>query len=488
MSPITDRIPDMSLKYIDQGRYQLLNRLGAGSYGAVYRARERLPDTGFYAHRAIKVIPAMGISKKARFREIVMLERVATHHNIVTMHRAFRQGEFVYIVLDLFEGGDLRSHINLKRTFCRKDDLIRDIFLQIIDGVEACHNVGVYHRDLKPENILVNSDLSRVCIGDFGLATDNEQSTAFNTGSRYYMSPECVDIADKLYPYSTIRSDIWALGVILVNMVTGYLPWGRATLKDDQFQQFLEEEDYLREIFPISRKLNDILRRIFTIIPTDALSLAELRREIRNLDTFYMDTDEIQAASDDVNYMWEWYTPHASTLYSGESTDSEGGFDSWTDSESSESMGDSIVSRSSQYFSCDQLLEGAEGDHIIYPNPSAAVNRHSGYPVRPRPRAMSSDEFPIRRPATRRAQVPPPSSSSFSSSSDDSASSSDAPVTPETHAQDPAAVVVAEVIEPLILEGPVLCHGKASSKETEQETRPSNVRTLSALARSVVSN
>ncbi|KAI0330275.1 kinase-like protein, partial [Cubamyces sp. BRFM 1775] len=438
---------------IDQGRYQLLNRLGAGSYGAVYRARERLPDTGLYVHRAIKVIPAVGRTKRARFREIVMLQRVASHYNVVTMHRAFREGELVYIVLDLLEGGDLRSHINQKRTFCRKDDLIRDVFLQIIDGVEACHNAGVYHRDLKPENIFVSSDLSRVCIGDFGLATDNEQSTAFNTGSRYYMSPECVDMADKLYPYSTIRSDIWALGVILVNMVTGYLPWERATLKDSQFEQFLEKDDHLRQIFPISQKLNDILHRIFTIIPKDALSLADLRREIRNLDTFYMDSGEMKTASDDVNYMWQWYAPLVSTHLSGESSDSEGGFDSWTDSESSDSMADnsmvpeSIVSRSSQYFSCSQLLDGAEGGRVIYPNPFAANNRPSGYPVRPRPRSMSSDEFPIRRPATRRAQVPPPSSTSSSTSSsspDDSSSSSDGPVTPETHAQDPAAVVVAE--------------------------------------------
>ena len=304
--------------------------------------------------------------------------------------------------------------------------------------------------------------------------------------------PECVDLADELYPYSTVRSDIWALGVILFNIVTGFLPWGRATLKDSQFQQFLEKEDYLREIFPISRKLNDILHRIFTIIPSDALSLADLRREIRNLDTFYMDTDEIKAASDDVNYMWQWYTPFTSTGYSGESTDSEGGLDSWTDSESSESMSgdsitrESIVSRSSQYFSCSELLGGTEEGRITYLNPFAAANRPSGYAVRPLPRTMSSDEFPIRRPATRRAQVPPPSSSSSSSSSGDSSSSSGAPVTPETHAQDPATAVVADVIEPLILEGPVLCRGTESSKEKEK--RPTNVRTLSALARSVVSN
>ncbi|CDO70620.1 hypothetical protein BN946_scf184748.g17 [Trametes cinnabarina] len=271
MSPILKDIPDMTFKYMDGGRYQLIKRLGAGSYGVVYRARERDLLSGHYVPRAIKVLSLHWGHRNSHLREITMHSMVTGHDNVVGLHRAFREGNFLYIVMDLLDGGDLRTHISKKRTLCRNDALIRNVFLQIIDGVQACHDVGVYHRDLKPENIFVNSDLTRVCIGDFGLSTDATASTSFNTGSRHYMSPdcgvECVDCGDELYPYNTLRSDTWALGILLLTIVTGYIPWNRATIDDKNFRAFLEQEDHLLTVFPISKELNGILRRIFTIIP-----------------------------------------------------------------------------------------------------------------------------------------------------------------------------------------------------------------------------
>ncbi|KAI8986912.1 kinase-like domain-containing protein [Trametes punicea] len=483
MSPIVDHVPDLTFKYIDDGRYQLLKRLGAGSYGVVYRARERLPRSGRYVTRAIKVVPLLRSSKRFHVREILLHSSVPQHPNVVTLHRAFREGVFVFIIMDFLDGGDLHTHVNRKRTLCRNDALIRNIFLQIIDGVEACHNAGVYHRDLKPENILVNSDLTRVCVGDFGLSTNSTESTSFNTGSRYYMSPECIDCGDELYPYDTRRTDIWALGIILLNMVTGYVPWQKATLADAQFKQFLEDEERLRQIFPISKGLNNILRRVFTIVPSDSLSLTDLRREVRNLDTFYMSEEDRRSAGDDVEYMWKWYAPHVTATCSSESSNSEGGFDSWTSSESSNSMeDDSDDSDESEVHlpaTCTNVLIRAEEGRILTPHPYASRPNNPEPSARPCLSKTSSDEFPIRRPATRRAQIPPPSYASSNTSD-----SSEAPITPETHAQNAPYVAVTGPMEPLILDAPVLCHGKESIKDK----RSGALGTLSGLVRSFVSS
>ncbi|KAJ2967983.1 hypothetical protein NUW54_g13348 [Trametes sanguinea] len=288
----------MTFQYMDGHRYQLIKRLGAGSYGIVYRARERDPRSGQYVTRAIKVVPVNRGGKSTTVREITMHSKVTGHYNVVGLHRAFQEGSYLYLVMDLLEGGDLRSHIQ-KRTFSRNNDIIKEVFLQIIDGVEACHNKGVYHRDLKPENIFVSSDLSRVCIGDFGLSTVSTESTSFNTGSLHYMSPECVDCDDELYPYGTVRADTWALGVILLHIVTGFIGWQRATIHDKYFRDFLEKEDSLLGAFPISKELNSIFRRVFTVIPDDALTLSQLRREVRNVKTFYMSEEERRVAPQD---------------------------------------------------------------------------------------------------------------------------------------------------------------------------------------------
>ncbi|KAI0646365.1 kinase-like domain-containing protein [Trametes meyenii] len=482
----------MTLKYVHNGRYQIVNRLGAGSYGAVYRARERLPNSNVFVPRAIKIIPLARVKKtNLHVREISLHKRIPKHPNVVTMHRAFEENRLVFIVMDLLDGGDLHAHIALNHTFSRNDALIKNVFLQIIDGVDAAHRAGVFHRDLKPDNIFLNADFTQVCIGDFGLATATRHSTSFNTGSRLYMSPECVDCDDELYPYDTRRSDIWALGVILFNLVTGHMPWRKATLEDGQFEHFLEDHEYLRTIFPISKGLNDVLRNIFTIIPSEALSLAEIRREIRNLDSFYMSPAELRTAPDDVKYMWHWYAPHTSQYDSQESSDSEGGLDSWTSSESTE---ESLEGQSSNDSESDasqvdidptatHMLDTAEEGRVALPRSlGASQPRRSSPPACPQIRTMSSDEFPIRHPATRRAQVPPP----LSSDDSESGSSDEPPVTPETYAQNSADVVVDGPIEPLVLEPKTVV--LSIEKTSPKKAAPGIIETLTNLWRPFVSS
>lgn len=101
-------------------------------------------------------------------------------------------------------------------------------------------------------------------------------------------------------PYSNVTNDIWALGVILVNMITSRTPWSKAVTSDDCFCDFLLHEDYLREMLPISEGANAIFRRIFVYEPSQRITLPELRQAVLELDTFFMSDDEIACADDAV--------------------------------------------------------------------------------------------------------------------------------------------------------------------------------------------
>lgn len=125
------------------------------------------------------------------------------------------------------------------------------------------------------------------------------------------MHLECVDCNDVAYPYDTRRSDVWASGIILLNLATGKTSWHTATLDDGAFAAYLEDPDYLCKIFPISKGLNRIFRRVFTIVPANAMSLSELREAILKLDTFWMNEAERAAAGPAVQKSWEFYTGKA---------------------------------------------------------------------------------------------------------------------------------------------------------------------------------
>ena len=190
-------MPDMSGRVVGNGQYQLIQMLGSGSYGVVYRAIDLAwsysPSSSRISPKiAIKVLHKEALSpsaiKRVR-REVSAHREMSDHPNVVSMHDAFEDKENIYIVLDYCPGGDLFGKVVDEKLYFRKDELAKSAFLQILDVVEACHRRRVYHRDLKPENILVSQDGSKVYLTDFGLATCNQVSETFACGSSYYMSP-----------------------------------------------------------------------------------------------------------------------------------------------------------------------------------------------------------------------------------------------------------------------------------------------------------
>ncbi len=208
------------------GPYEILSRLGAGGMGEVDRAR----DTRLGREVAVKVIEggrAGDPSARSRFEREARAVAALSHPNILAIHGFGIEGETCYSVTELLRGETLRSRLDRESFSWRK---AVEIAAAISDGLAAAHAVGIIHRDLKPENVFLTED-GRVKILDFGLARLEPQSqedagsalpTVSKTepgtvmGTAAYMSPEQV----RGLPVDA-RSDIFSLGSVLYEMVTG---------------------------------------------------------------------------------------------------------------------------------------------------------------------------------------------------------------------------------------------------------------------------
>ncbi|KZP16883.1 hypothetical protein FIBSPDRAFT_865405, partial [Athelia psychrophila] len=162
------------------------------------------------------------------------------------------------------------------------DALIKHVFLQMLDAVEYCHNLGIYHRDLKPENVLCFDGGLRIALTDFGLATTDRFSEEFRTGSVYHMSPECQG------SYSPLFNDIWSLAIILLNLATGRNPWKSASASDPTFQAYLQDPvNFLPTVLPISPEANAVLVQMLEVDWRHRMTLAEVRTAIEGIESFY---------------------------------------------------------------------------------------------------------------------------------------------------------------------------------------------------------
>src|ERR1700722_14492894 len=210
-------------------RYRIEKLLGQGGMGRVYKAYDKDLDRMV----AIKVVRqgVMGESEALkRFKQELVLASKITHRNILRIHDMGDVKDTKYISMAFVEGQDL-SQI-LQETPKLPFDRVVNFSVQLAEALAAAQSEGVVHRDLKPQNILVGKD-DHLYVSDFGLAKSIENDVIGMTrtgaflGTPRYMSPEQVEgnPADK-------RSDLYAYGLILYEMVTGDVPFtGETTLK-----------------------------------------------------------------------------------------------------------------------------------------------------------------------------------------------------------------------------------------------------------------
>ncbi|HEX8895401.1 MAG TPA: protein kinase [Terriglobales bacterium] len=238
------------------GQYEIRSPLGAGGMGEVYRAHDQRLDRDV----AIKVLPEYLTSDPDRLRRFEQEARATAalnHPNILAVFEMDTHGSVSYLVEELLEGETLRDRLRRGPIPLRK---AIEYAVQIAHGLAAAHDKGIVHRDLKPENLFVSKD-GRVKILDFGLARLNqpkdasgvEATQALGTepgmvmGTAGYMSPEVVrgKTADH-------RSDIFALGTILYEMVTGKQTFRKPTSAETMTAILNEEPPSISQLTPTS--------------------------------------------------------------------------------------------------------------------------------------------------------------------------------------------------------------------------------------------
>ncbi len=204
------------------GRYEILALIGVGGMGSVYRARDcELDET--VALKVLRPELARDPSMVERFRREVKLARKITHTSVA---RTFDLGEHNgerFLTMELIAGESLAAL--LARQGAMPIDTFIETVTTICAGLTAAHAAGVVHRDLKPDNVLV-TPAGRVVITDFGIARAVDPGVAHPTmgaavGTPAYMSPEQVEAQ----PDVDARADIYALGAMMYEMLTGQLPW-----------------------------------------------------------------------------------------------------------------------------------------------------------------------------------------------------------------------------------------------------------------------
>ncbi|KAF8068706.1 kinase-like domain-containing protein [Lyophyllum atratum] len=278
---------------IDGDSLELVEVLGVGGYGVVYRAMETRSHTpkSYAVKCLVSQAHQTARQRQIHIREIALHQIASSHPGVVTLHRVVEDYNRTYIIMDYAPDHDLFTQILHSCRYLGDDALIKHVFLQLLDAVEYCHSLGIYHRDLKPENVLCFDDGLRVAITDFGLATTDKLSEEFRTGSVYHMSPECQggDFAPT-GNYSPMFNDIWSLGIILLNLATGRNPWKSATPDDQTFRAYLRDPlGFLPTVLPISSEINDILTQMLEVDWRERMTLRELRQAIEDVQTFYSD-------------------------------------------------------------------------------------------------------------------------------------------------------------------------------------------------------
>ena len=269
-------------------RYEVVSRIARGGMATVYLAVDRRLDRDV----ALKVMHAhlaegtSGSDFVARFRREARTAARLTHPGLVAVYDQGVDGETSYLTMEYIDGANLRRHIG-ERGALTVGDALR-IGESVLDALAAAHRVGLVHRDIKPENVLLATD-GRVKLADFGLARAVTEVTSTTTGTVLgtvaYLAPELV-----VRGVSDARTDVYACGILLFEMLTGRQPFTGETPIQVAFQHVNNDvpaPSELADWIPI--EIDDAVRALAARDPDDrpvdaAAALALLRRTRAALD------------------------------------------------------------------------------------------------------------------------------------------------------------------------------------------------------------
>lgn len=216
-----EKEPELQPGTVLANRYEILNVLGTGGMGSVYKAKDLELDR-LVALKVIRPELARNAAIVDRFKQELRLSHKVTHRNVVRLYDLSEDAGMRFVTMELVPGRDLRSILEERGKLPAEEAV--EIFQQICVALQAAHGVGILHRDLKPQNVM-REDTGRVVVMDFGLArmidsNDGMTQTGALVGTIDYMSPE-----QALGKDLDQRSDIFALGLIGYEMLTGSMPF-----------------------------------------------------------------------------------------------------------------------------------------------------------------------------------------------------------------------------------------------------------------------
>ena len=257
--------------YIGFNSFELLDSLGEGSFGKVFKVRMKTNGEIY----AMKVINKNFLIRNNQLRYAITECNVLKQVNspfILTLHYSFQTEKNLYMVIDYCPGGDLNFHI-IQNVF--EEDEAKFYIAELILGIEHLHNLNIIYRDLKPENILINSD-NHIKLADFGLAkegiNDSSMTRSF-CGSPAYLSPEML-----IRKSAGKSADMYGIGAVLYEMIRGTPPFYSKDIRT-LFKNIVHSKLVLPEFFSI--ELKDLLKQLLSKDPYKRIGVLD-KSEIKN--------------------------------------------------------------------------------------------------------------------------------------------------------------------------------------------------------------
>ncbi|KHG24389.1 Calcium-dependent protein kinase 28 [Gossypium arboreum] len=255
-------------------RYTTGKLLGHGQFGYTYVAIDNENGDRVAVKKIEKMKMVLPIAVEDVKREVKILEALKGHENVVQFYNAFEDDSYVYIVMELCEGGELLDRILAKKDSRYSEKDAAFVVRQMLKVAAECHLRGLVHRDMKPENFLFKStkEDSPLKATDFGLSDFIRPGKRFQdiVGSAYYVAPEV------LKRKSGPESDVWSIGVITYILLCGKRPFWDKT-EDGIFREVLKNKpDFRRKPWPtISDSAKDFVKKLLVKDPRARLTAAQ---------------------------------------------------------------------------------------------------------------------------------------------------------------------------------------------------------------------
>lgn len=215
-------------------RYEIIAKVGAGGMSDVYKAKDHILGR-FVAIKVLKQEYSEDRNFVTKFRIEAQSAAGLEHPNIVNIYDVGNADDLYFIVMEYVEGITLKTYIEKKGQLSFKE--AESIAIQVARGIEAAHNKNIIHRDIKPQNIIISTE-GKVKVTDFGIAKAASTNTISSDvmGSVHYVSPE-----QARNGFVDARSDIYSLGIVMYEMITGRVPFDGDTTVSVAIQHLQEE-------------------------------------------------------------------------------------------------------------------------------------------------------------------------------------------------------------------------------------------------------